>query len=216
MSWVTRTLSSSVGKKLLMAISGFMFLGFLAGHLAGNLTIYWGKDAFNSYAKHLHDLGVFLLFAEIGLVVFAAIHIGTALFLFFQNRAARPVKYSVDKTGGGGRTLSSRTMPYTGLLILIFVVIHFLNFSHHVVDQSTRTIAQITGEFFSNKGYMAFYMVMMVIVALHVRHGLWSAFQTIGANHPKYMPLIERLSVLFAVVVGIGFGLLPIVIVMKV
>ena len=216
MSWVTRTLSSSVGKKLLMAISGFAFLGFLAGHLAGNLTIYWGKDAFNSYAKHLHDLGVFLLFAEIGLVVFAAIHIGTALFLFFQNRAARPVKYSVDKTGGGGRTLSSRTMPYTGLLILIFVVIHFLNFSHHVVDQSTRTIAQITGEFFSNKGYMAFYIVMMVIVALHVRHGLWSAFQTIGANHPKYMPLIEKLSVLFAVVVGVGFGLLPIVIVMKV
>ncbi|HYA02619.1 MAG TPA: succinate dehydrogenase cytochrome b subunit [Syntrophobacteria bacterium] len=216
MSWVTRTLSSSVGKKLLMAISGFAFLGFLAGHLAGNLTIYWGKDAFNSYAKHLHDLGPFLVFAEIGLVVFAAIHIGTALFLFFQNRAARPVKYAVDKTGGGGRTLSSRTMPYTGLLVLIFVVIHILNFSHHIVDQSTRTIAQITGEFFSNKGYMAFYMVMMVIVALHVRHGLWSAFQTIGANHPKYMPLIERLSVLFAVVVGIGFGLLPIVIVMKV
>jgi succinate dehydrogenase / fumarate reductase cytochrome b subunit len=211
MSWVIRTLSSSVGKKLLMAISGFAFLGFLAGHLAGNLTIYWGKNAFLSYAKHLHDLGPFLVFFEIGLVTFALIHIGMGLWLFLDNRAARPVKYSMDKTGGGGRTLSSRTMPYTGLLILAFVIAHLLNFSRYFVDQTQRNIVQIITEKFSQPQWILLYIVAVVIVAFHVRHGLWSAFQTIGANHPKYMPAIEKLSVLFAVLVGVGFGSLPIV-----
>lgn len=211
MSWVTGTLSTSVGKKLLMAITGFMFLGFLAGHLIGNLTIYWGKDAFLSYAKHLHDLGPLLVFFEVGLVVFAVIHIGTAVFLFFENRAARPVGYRVDKSGSGGRTLSSRTMPYTGLLILVFIVIHLLNFSHHIVDQTKQNIFQIVTEKFTQPQWLLLYIIAVIIVALHVRHGLWSAFQTIGANHPKYMPVIEKLSVLFAVIVGVGFGLLPIV-----
>jgi succinate dehydrogenase / fumarate reductase cytochrome b subunit len=211
MSWVIHTLSTSVGKKLLMAISGFMFLGFLAGHLIGNLTIYWGKDAFLSYAKHLHDLGPFLVFFEIGLVVFAVIHIGTAVFLFFENRAARPVGYRVDKSGGGGRTLSSRTMPYTGILILAFIVLHLLNFSRYFVDQTQRNIVQIITEKFSQPQWLLLYIIAVIIVAFHVRHGLWSAFQTIGANHPKYMPVIEKLSVLFAVIVGAGFGSLPIV-----
>jgi succinate dehydrogenase / fumarate reductase cytochrome b subunit len=212
MSWIIRVLSTSVGKKQLMAVTGFMFLGFLAAHLAGNLTIYWGKEAFNSYARHLHGLGPFLVVAEIGLVVFAAIHITIAVILFFQNRNARPARYEVDKTGGGGRTLSSVTMPYTGLLILTFVVIHLLNFSHHFVDQSTRTIFEIVAEKFSSPWYIVVYITAMIIVAFHVRHGLWSAFQTVGASHPKYMPLIENVSVLFAVIVGVGFGLLPIVV----
>jgi succinate dehydrogenase / fumarate reductase cytochrome b subunit len=211
MSWVTRALSTSVGKKLLMAISGFMFLGFLAGHLVGNLTIYWGKDAFLSYAKHLHDLGPLLVFFELGLLVLAVIHIGTAVVLFFQNQAARPVRYQVDKSGGGGRTLSSRTMPYTGILILAFIVVHLLNFSHHIVDQSKQNIFQIVTAKFSQPGWIILYIVAVILVALHVRHGLWSAFQTIGANHPKYMPAVAKLSVLFAVIVGVGFGLLPIV-----
>ena len=211
MSWVIHTLSTSVGKKLLMAITGFMFLGFLAGHLIGNLTIYWGKDAFLSYAKHLHDLGPFLVFFEIGLVVFAAIHIATAVVLFFQNRAARPVGYRVDTSGGGGRTLSSRTMPYTGLLILIFIAIHLSNFSRYFVDQTQRNIVQIITEKYSQPQWIILYIAFMIVVALHVRHGLWSAFQTIGANHPKYMPVLEKLSVLFAVLVGVGFGSLPIV-----
>ena len=211
MVWVARVLSTSIGKKQLMAITGLLFLLFLTTHLLGNLSIYGGKEAFNSYAEHLHALGKLLVVAEVGLVVALLIHVTLAVLLFFENRKARPVKYAVDKSGGG-RTFSSQAMPYTGLLILAFVGVHLGTFSHHLVDQTNRTIFQIATAVFANKGYLAIYLAAMVIVALHVRHGLWSAFQTVGANHPKYMPFIEKLSIVFAVIVALGFGSLPLVI----
>jgi succinate dehydrogenase / fumarate reductase cytochrome b subunit len=211
MNWVSRTLSTSVGKKQLMAVTGLLFLLFLTTHLLGNLSIYGGPAAFVSYAEHLHALGTLLVAAEVGMALALLIHVGTAVFLFFQNRRARPVPYEVDKSGGG-RTLSSQTMPYTGVLILAFLGVHMATFSHHIVDQTTRNIFQIAVAVFSQKIYLAIYLIAMVIVALHVRHGLWSAFQTVGANHPKYMPFIQKLSIVFAVIVGIGFFSLPLVI----
>jgi succinate dehydrogenase / fumarate reductase cytochrome b subunit len=211
MVWVTQTFSSSVGKKQLMAITGLMFLLFLATHLLGNLSVYGGPASFVSYAEHLHALGKLLVAAEIGMVVALLVHVITAVFLFFENRRARPVKYAVDK-GGGGRTFSSQTMPYTGLLILGFIGVHLATFSHHIVDQTTRNIFQIAVTVFSHKVYLAIYVIAMLVVAFHVRHGLWSAFQTVGANHPKYMPFIQKLSIVFAVIVAIGFGSLPFVI----
>ena len=114
MNWLTAALGSSVGKKLMMALTGLAFTGFLAGHLAGNLTIYSGRAAFNGYAEKLHSLGPLLKLVELGLIIFAAVHILTGLWLFLQNRKARPVRYTLDASAGG-RTLSSRTMPYTGL-----------------------------------------------------------------------------------------------------
>jgi succinate dehydrogenase / fumarate reductase cytochrome b subunit len=212
MTWVVRALSTSVGKKQLMAVTGLLFLLFLAVHLIGNLSIYRGREAFEAYAKGLHALGGLLVLAELGMLLCLIIHVTIGTILFFDNRRARPVKYAVDKTGGGGRTLSSVTMPYTGLLILVFLGVHLATFSHHIADQTNRTVFQIAGEVFANWGFFALYLVSMVVVAFHVRHGLWSAFQTVGANHPKYMPLIEKLSLIFAVLVGVGFGSLPIVI----
>jgi succinate dehydrogenase / fumarate reductase cytochrome b subunit len=174
----------------------------------GNLSIYGGPKAFVSYAEHLHALGKLLVVAEIGLVVALIIHVTTAVFLFFENRRARPVKYAVDK-GGGGRTFSSQTMPYTGLLILTFVAVHLATFSHHLVDQSTRNIFQIAHAVFSNNVYLIIYTIGVLVVAFHVQHGLWSAFQSVGANHPKYMPFIRGTSLIFAVIVAAGFGFLP-------
>ena len=212
MTWIVRALSTSVGKKQLMAITGLLFLLFLAVHLIGNLSIYRGAEAFVAYAEGLHGLGGLLVLAEVGLLVCLIIHVTIGSILFFENHRARPVKYAVDKTGGGGRTISSVTMPYTGLLILLFLAVHLATFSHHIVDQANRSVFQIAHELFANWGFFALYLVSMVIVAFHVRHGLWSAFQTVGANHPKYMLLIERLSLIFAVIVGVGFASLPIVI----
>jgi succinate dehydrogenase / fumarate reductase, cytochrome b subunit len=211
MNWAFRTLSTSVGKKQLMAVTGLLFLLFLATHLLGNLSIYAGGAAFVSYAEHLHALGNLLVAAEVAMALALTIHVITAIFLFSENRGARPVKYAVDKSGGG-RTVSSQTMPYTGLLILGFIGVHLATFSHHVVDQATRNIFQIAVAVFSNRVYLAIYLMAMVIVAFHVRHGLWSALQTVGANHPKYMPFIQKVSLIFAVIVAIGFGSLPIVI----
>ncbi len=207
MNWLIATLTSSVGKKLLMAVTGLCFCGFLAAHLGGNLSIYGGKAMFNSYAEHLHSLGVLLTIAEWGLLIFAVIHVLTGLTLFYQNYRARPVRYRVDKRAGG-RTLGSATMPYTGIVLLLFVVFHLINF--HFVDKTDTTIYDIVSRAFDSVLYVIVYIVAMVVAAIHVSHGFWSAFQTIGANHPKYMPIIRTLSLVFALVIGIGFGILPI------
>jgi succinate dehydrogenase / fumarate reductase cytochrome b subunit len=211
MNWIMQALSTSVGKKQLMAITGLLFLLFLTTHLLGNLSIYSGSAAFVAYAEHLHALGRLLVVAEVGMAVALFIHVCTAIFLFLENRNARPVKYVVEKSGGG-RTFSSQTMPYTGLLILLFLAVHISTFSHHIVDQTSRNIFQIAADVFSHKVYLAIYLISMIVVAVHVRHGLWSAFQTIGVNHPKYMPFIQKLSLVFAVVVGLGFFSLPLII----
>lgn len=189
-----------------MAITGLCFIAFLAAHLAGNLTLYAGGAAFNAYAEKLHSLGAILTVFELGLLVLALIHVITGIVLFVQNYRARTVPYEKDKAAGG-RTLSSLTMPYTGFIILGFVVFHLLNFSF--VDKNDRTIFEIVRAAFANPVYMVIYVVVMIIVALHVRHGFWSAFQTLGAHHPKYMPALMVLSVIAALIVGVGFGLLP-------
>jgi succinate dehydrogenase / fumarate reductase cytochrome b subunit len=207
MNWLKQTLWSSIGKKLMMAVTGLGFCVFLAGHLAGNLTIYGGETAFNAYAARLHAFGPLVTLAELGLLVFAVIHISTGLTLFYQNLMARPSRYAVNKRAGG-RTISSAIMPYTGILLLAFVVLHLTNF--YFVDKTATTIYHIVSKTFADPFYMIIYVAAMIIAALHVRHGFWSAFQTIGANHPKYMPLIMILSVIFSLVVGFGFGLLPI------
>ena len=202
-----QTLWSSIGKKLLMALTGLAFCGFLAGHLAGNLTIYGGKDAFNSYAEHLHALGPLLTLAEWGLLLFAVVHVCTGLILFYQNFSARTSRYVVNKRGGG-RTLGSMTMPYTGILLLAFVIFHLINF--HFVDKTNTTIYQIVAQAFESPLYVVIYILAMIVAALHVSHGLWSAFQTIGLNHIKYMPFIMALSIMFSLAVGFGFGIIPI------
>ncbi len=212
MNWLATTFASSIGKKLLMALTGIFFCFFLTVHLAGNLTLYGGSAMFNSYAEHLHSLGVLLLVAEWGMLLFALIHILTGLTLYYQNLRARPQRYQLKKRAGG-RTLGSATMPYTGVLLLAFVIFHLLNF--HFVDKSQTTIYAIVTAAFASPLYVILYVVAMIVAAIHVSHGFWSAFQTFGANHPKYMPAIRTVSVLFALLVGFGFGLLPIYISMS-
>jgi succinate dehydrogenase / fumarate reductase cytochrome b subunit len=207
MNWLTNTFGSSLGKKLMMAVTGLFFCVFLLLHLAGNLTIYMGKDVFNSYAQHLHSLGPLLTLAEWGLLIFAVTHISTGLFLFYQNFKARPTRYAVNKRAGG-RTLGSATMPYTGVILLLFVIYHLFNF--HFVDKTHTTIFQIVSTAFAQPSYVLIYTFAMIIAAVHVSHGFWSAFQTLGANHPKYTPLLRGLSLVFSLIVGIGFGFIPV------
>jgi succinate dehydrogenase / fumarate reductase cytochrome b subunit len=207
MGWLIRTFGSSIGKKLLMAITGLSFIGFLSVHLAGNLTLYKGGAAFNAYAEKLHMLGPILTVFEFGLLAFALIHVTTGLILFVQNFKARSVPYEHDRSAGG-RTLSSVTMPYSGLILIAFVIFHLINFSF--VDKSQRTIFEIVSSAFANPVYLIIYVLVMIVLAFHIRHGFWSAFQTIGANHPKYMPVIMILSVVVCLIFGFGFGLLPI------
>ncbi len=207
MNWFTAALGSSVGKKLMMALSGLAFVGFLAAHLAGNLTLIGGEEAFNGYAAKLQSLGPILHLFRAGLIGFALVHVLTGLYLFLQNRKARPVRYEMD-TSAGGRTISSRTMPYTGLVILAFLIFHLFHFTW--TDKGSGTIFDLVAAAFQQPGLILLYAAAMIVVALHVRHGFWSAFQSIGANHPKTMPAVMALSWAAGGLVAFGFGLLPI------
>lgn len=207
MNWLFNFLWSSVGKKLMMAVSGLCFCGFLVMHLAGNLTLFKGKEAFNAYAESLHALGPIITAAELVLLFLALVHVLTGVMLFLENLRARPGRYHVNQRAGG-RTLGSATMPYTGLILLVFIILHLLNF--HFVDRTERTIFQIVSATFESSAYVIFYIAVMIVAAVHVSHGFWSAFQTIGANHPKYFPAIKGLALAFSLIVAIGFGTLPI------
>ncbi|MDD5205694.1 MAG: succinate dehydrogenase cytochrome b subunit [Desulfobacterales bacterium] len=207
MKWLVRFVSSSAGKKQLMAVTGLAFCLFLATHLVGNLTLYGGRDFFLSYIEHLHGLGYLITAAELGLVFFALVHIATGLVLFFENRAARPVSYAVKKNAGG-ETIGSATSPYTGLLILLFLLIHLLTF--RFVDKTSVTDFEILTQKLTQTWWALFYIAGVIIVAIHVSHGFWSGFQTLGLNNPKYMPLIRKFGILFSVVIGVGFVSIPV------
>jgi succinate dehydrogenase / fumarate reductase, cytochrome b subunit len=207
MNWLIRAFSSSIGKKQVMAVTGLGFSLFVLTHLLGNLTVYRGKEAFLSYVERLHSLGELVTLAELGLVFFAVLHIGLGLLLFIQNLQARPVRYAVKKIAGG-RTVGSITAPYTGFLILVFIIVHLWKF--RFADKAMTDEFIILSNTFTQIGYVLFYVLGVAVVAFHVSHGFWSGFQTIGLNHPKYMPLIQRFGTLFSVVLGMGFASIPI------
>ncbi len=207
MSWYMFLLGSSVGKKILMAVTGLCMIGFLAVHLLGNTMAFAGADAFNGYAHKLHSLQPYISVFNIGLAALGLIHIVIAILLFFDNLKARPKSYEMVRNPGG-RTIGSNTMPYTGVLILIFVIVHLLKFTFS--DKSVTPIYQQMAATFSNPLWVVFYVAAMVVVAVHISHGFWSLFQTFGLNHPRYMPLIMKLGLVVAFVIGIGFGVLPI------
>lgn len=206
MIWLIQTLFSSIGKKVLMALTGLSFCTFLAMHLFGNLSIYGGNAMFTAYAEHLHAFGILINIAEIGLLAFALLHMGLATLLYIENWRARPIRY-VMKKRAGGRTMSSSLMPYTGLYLVFFLVIHLISF--HFADHTPQTTYRLVADAFAHPLYVLFYIFSMIVVSVHVKHGFWSAFQTIGANHPKYMPIVQIISFIFSLAVGIGFGSIP-------
>jgi succinate dehydrogenase / fumarate reductase cytochrome b subunit len=180
---------------MLMAATGLCLIAFLSVHLIGNLTSFAGAEAFNAYAAKLHSLEPLLTIFNIGLVTLGLIHIVVGIILFFENLKARP-------------TIGSNTMPYTGVLILAFVIFHLLKFTF--VDKSVTPIFQLMSETFANPLYVILYVAAMIVVALHVSHGFWSLFQTIGLNNSRYMPLLTRLGLIVTCFFGIGFACLPI------
>ena len=207
MNWFVSTLSSSIGKKLMMAITGLGFIGFLTVHLIGNLTLYGGQGLFTSYVEHLHAFGPLITVAELGLLFFAVIHVVIGTLLFYQNLMARPARYKVKKNAGG-RTIGSITQPYTGYIILAFVILHLLDF--HFAEHTNETLFQLVFTKLASPLYVITYVVAMIVVAIHVSHGFWSLFQTLGANHPKYMPFIQRVGIVMSLIFGFGFGFIPI------
>ena len=192
---------------MLMAVTGLCLTGFLTVHLLGNTMAFVGAEAFNDYAKKIHSLEPYFTIFNIGLLSIGLIHIILGVILFFENLKARPTPYKIYKNPGG-RTIGSDTMPYTGLLILMVVIVHLFKFTF--VDKSVTPIYQLMTATFSNPFWVSAYVVSLVVVALHISHGFWSMFQTFGLYHSQHTPVIMKLGVVVTLVFAIGFGILPI------
>ncbi|MBU4261120.1 MAG: succinate dehydrogenase cytochrome b subunit [Proteobacteria bacterium] len=202
---LSQTVRSSVGQKILMAVSGAMLSLFLLVHGIGNSTTFFGSEAFNAYAEKLHSLGVLVQLFELGLLAVFLLHISLGLSLFLQNNQSRPVSYEVEKSSGG-RTLGSRSMPYTGVVILIFLVVHLVNF--HFTDHSI-PISDIVKNVLRQPLYALFYISAMIVLALHISHGFWSLFQSLGLNHPKYNGTLRNGTLGAALLLSAVFILIP-------
>lgn len=208
-------LNSSIMKKQIMGVTGLLLCGFLASHLAGNLLIYVGDRAFNSYGHALITNPLIYLAEAILLAIFVT-HLALAIRLTIENKRARPVAYAVKKPTGRGSTFASSTMPYTGLIILVFLVFHILHFKFGPVYKMTydgvemRDLYRLIIEYFRQPLAVVWYIFGMVSVGLHVSHGLWSAFQSLGVNHPKYNKYIKIISKIYAVIITLGYSSLPI------
>lgn len=207
--------TSSIGRKQITAVTGLGLVGFTATHLAGNLLILVGADAFNMYAHKLTSNPLIYL-AEAGLAAFFLVHIFTALALTFQNIAARGKRYYIKNRTGRGETIASKTMPFTGVIMLAFLIIHLLNFkfgAHYtttVDGMEIRDLYKVVIEYFANPMYVAWYVFAMLALGLHTSHGVQSSLQTWGLNHPKYTPKVKAVSVLYGIVVAVGFSTLAI------
>lgn len=202
-----RFLASTIGKKELMALTGLAFIGFLLIHLAGNLSIYGGSGAFNTYAAKLHSLEPFLYGAELGLLAVGVVHILFATVLVLRKLKARPQGYA-GKQVEGGRSWGSRTMIYSGPYILVFVVLHLLHFTF---EQSGQPIATLVAARFHDPIWVAFYAVSMTVVGLHISHGFWSGFQTLGLSVLR-RGTARQLGVVLSWIFTLGFGLIPIIV----
>ncbi len=208
-------LVASVVKKQVMALTGLFMCSFLVVHLAGNCLLFVGPEAFNQYA-HFMLSNPLISLLEWGLVALFLLHAALGIYLIRENRAARPERYVVRKTRLKGSSLSLVSMSLTGPLILVFLVLHLLHFRFGPVyftvsgGLEVRDLYRSVVEYFSSVPNVLFYVVAMVLMALHVQHGLWSALQSLGINHPRYNRLFEVISNTFAGIILLGFGVIPV------
>ncbi len=197
--------NSSLGKKYLVGAAGFLLSAFVLVHLAENLLIFAGERYFNAYATTLESLPILPLL-EWGLFAVFFLHIVVSLWARVQNKQARPVGYEVyqDK---GGRTIGSKTMLWTALLVLAFLFVHVKTVRFG--DMSDGVYKLLVG-LFRSPLYLGFYLVALWALALHLSHGVQSMFQTFGINHPKYTRAIKGLSKVFGFVIASGFSAIAI------
>ncbi len=215
---------SSVGKKFLTGITGLMLFGFICVHLLGNLMLLKGPEAFNGYAHFLEHLlhGLVVIVFEAGLVVLFLVHMVAAVSVaLLDKERARPVKYKVLRNAGGKsrKTLSSRSMIVTGILIIVFVIGHVQMFKFTQTGTWTAPDGTEMKDLYSvvvtafKSPVIAFgYVAVMILLGLHLRHGFWSAFQSLGWNSDKWMPLLGGAALVFAVLLAVGFLILPLII----
>jgi succinate dehydrogenase / fumarate reductase, cytochrome b subunit len=207
-------LSSTVGSKLLVGITGLFLFAFLVLHLAGNLLVFLGPETFNHYSHQLIS-NPLVYPAEAGLVLIFLLHAYKTIRLTFVSRAARPQRYAVKRRADytSRKSLASTTMIVSGLFLLVFVPIHIKTFKfgayYQTAEANVRDLNRLVFEVFSRPGYVVFYVVAMAVVGFHLWHGVSSSVQTLGVDTPRVTPVMRRIGWAAAIIIAGGFIAIP-------
>jgi len=208
-----RVFSSSVGTKLVIGATGLLLFAYLLLHLAGNLMVFGGQETFNHYA-HMLASNPLVVPAEIALLLLFVLHIFKAVTMWTKNQAARPVPYEQKSWAGytSRKSLASSTMIWTGLAVLAFVIVHVAQIKYgawyQIGDPPVRDLYRTEVEVFSSPVWVAVYVICMVFIGFHLRHGIASAMQSLGASQVSKRLLV--LGTVIAILIAGGFAAIPI------
>lgn len=220
---VKKFLQSSVGQKYCMAVTGLALTAFVIVHFLGNLTLYFPDNSvFNSYAGFLVNLGEVIEVLEIGLLLIFVLHLFLAIVLKINHRRARPQGYehSLKTKGGDNRnTVSSRFMIVTGILLFGFLILHVkqFHFGPNIEDgyratvsgKEVRDLYRLVSEIFHNPLFVGVYLLSMIALGLHLRHGIWSAFQSLGVLNARLTGPFYKLALILSILIALGFFFIP-------
>jgi succinate dehydrogenase / fumarate reductase cytochrome b subunit len=203
---------SSNGKKVVMAVTGAMMFIFVVGHMLGNLQMYEAPEHINAYGHFLHNLGELLWIERGVLLLVIALHILAAVQLALRSQVARPIGYSRSQMINS--TYASRTMYWSGPIVLVFIIFHLLQFTAGYIHPHAQFVA---GDVYNNvvSGFQvwwvsAWYIFAICLLGLHLSHGLWSMFQSVGLAHPRISPLLRKAAVAIATLIVLGYISIPI------
>ena len=201
---------ATIGKKVVMAVTGIILVGWIIGHVLGNLLVFRGPAALNEYAALLKSNAALLWAMRAGLFVTVLLHVVAAIQLVRQQAASRPARYV--KQVPQESTFASRTIRWGGLIIAVFVVYHLLHFTTgdlHPSFSHTDVYSNMTAAF-TVPWVAAIYIVAVAALGLHLYHGVWSVFQTLGISHPGMTAVRRRLAIGIAAIVYLGFTAIPV------
>ena len=205
-----RFYQAAIGKKVVMAATGVVMFGYLVGHLAGNLQVYLGQERMDNYAAFLHATPVLLWSVRALLLVSVVLHIVASIQLTRLKQEARPTRYV--KKEAIASSYASRTMMWSGPIILAFVIYHLLDFTFGTVNprfEEGQVHANVVASF-QVIPVAVFYIIAMILLCMHLYHGLWSMFQSLGFHHPRYTPMLRRAAAAIAILIAAGNISIPI------
>jgi succinate dehydrogenase / fumarate reductase, cytochrome b subunit len=211
----TRFVSSSVGTKVLIGITGFALFLYLVIHIAGNLLVFFGPAVFNQYAYVMEERNPLLPVIELLLLFVFLVHIYKTVRMFFGNQTARPVRYAQKKPAGrpSRKSFASTTMIVSGLWLLAFLIVHVKAFRFSPIypwGEGGRDLYRQEMENLSNPFVTGFYVLSMVVVGSHLWHGISSALQSLGIDHPTWTPRVLTAGKVFAVAIAGGFAVIAV------
>jgi len=224
MNIVTRIFDSSLGKKYIMALTGFGLFGFVIGHLIGNLQVFLGPEAINRYGSFLQSMGELLWVARISLLVMVLLHIWAAIKLSAENRAARPIAY--ENYNPTSASYASRTMLMSGLIIFFFIIYHLLHFTVQIpginfTNADFRLLEDAKGRHdvftmmilgFRQPIVSGFYIIAMTLLSLHLSHGVSAMFQSLGWKKKSYASALNGFATAISIFIFVGYISIPIAI----